>query len=161
VKEAVTDLAINPNTVQKAYRELDSLCPARPVRNRPDPWQLPGARRLGRVWLPAWGGNPSGRLPVPSDFVGYPEDLGTDLGLKVVNAACPGETTASMINMNGPSNGCQHSDSGGPGFRDLAPLHVSYQGSQLAFAVSYLKQHPGTKLVTIDIGASRRNSTRC
>ena len=59
-----------------------------------------------------------------------------------------------MINMNGPSNGCEHSDTGGPGFRDLAPLHVSYQGAQLAFAVGYLKQHPDTKLVTIDIGAN-------
>jgi lysophospholipase L1-like esterase len=75
------------------------------------------------------------------------------LGLDVANASCPGETAASLINPNAPSNGCETSSDGSPGYRSL-PLHVSYTGSQLGYAVSYLRKHPDTRLVTIDIGAN-------
>jgi lysophospholipase L1-like esterase len=103
-----------------------------------------------------------GWRPLPSlsdyrdqaDFTAYPEDLAETLKLNVVNAACPGETTASMINPDAPSNGCETSASGRPGYRTVAPLHVSYRGSQLSFAVSYLEQHPDTQLVTVGIGAN-------
>ena len=81
-----------------------------------------------------------------ADFTAYPKDLAETLKLNVVNAACPGETTASMINPDAPSNGCETSASGGPGYRTVAPLHVSHRGSQLSFAVSYLQQHPDTQL---------------
>jgi hypothetical protein len=33
-----------------------------------------------------------------SSFYGYPELLGTELRVKVANAACPGETSSSLIN---------------------------------------------------------------
>src|SRR5690242_15271096 len=33
-----------------------------------------------------------------STFPGYPEQLGAALSLKVANAACPGETSASLVN---------------------------------------------------------------
>ena len=36
----------------------------------------------------------------------------------------------------------------------MFPLHVSYRGSQLSFAVHYLQQHPDTRLVTLGIGAN-------
>lgn len=75
-------------------------------------------------------------------YVGYPEVLGEE----VVNASCPGETSGSFIN-GPPDNGCA-------GFRSVAPLHVSYQGTQLAFAAGFLQTHPSTQLVTIDIGAN-------
>jgi lysophospholipase L1-like esterase len=90
----------------------------------------------------------------PADFTGYPEDLGRALGLAVVNAACPGETSASMINTRAASNGCERNATGGPGYRPSLPLHVSYTGSQLDFAVGYLQQHPDTRLVTIGIGGN-------
>ncbi len=35
-----------------------------------------------------------------------------------------------------------------------SPLHVRYTGSQLAFAVSFLRGHPGVKLVSLMIGAN-------
>jgi lysophospholipase L1-like esterase len=89
-----------------------------------------------------------------ADFSGYPEDLAAALKLTVVNAACPGETSASMINPRAPSNGCQTNARGGPGYRAMFPLHVSYRGAQLSFAVSYLRQHPDTRLVTLGIGAN-------
>ena len=90
----------------------------------------------------------------PASFTGYPEDLAAALKLNLVNAACPGETTASMINPGAPSNGCETNARGGPGYRAMFPLHVSYRGSQLSFAVHYLQQHPDTRLVTIGIGAN-------
>jgi lysophospholipase L1-like esterase len=90
----------------------------------------------------------------PADFTGYPEDVARALGLAVVNAACPGETSASMINTRAPSNGCERNAADGPGYRPSLPLHVSYPGSQLDFAVGYLQQHPGTRLVTIGIGGN-------
>jgi lysophospholipase L1-like esterase len=90
----------------------------------------------------------------PANFTGYPEDVARALKLRAVNASCPGETTASMINPTAPNSGCETSADGNLGYRSLAPLHVSYTGSQLGFALRYLRQHPDTKLVTIDIGAN-------
>jgi lysophospholipase L1-like esterase len=90
----------------------------------------------------------------PANFTGYPSIIARELGLTVVNASCPGETTASMINTAAPSNGCENSLDSRPGYRQVNPLHVAYSGSQLAFAVSFLRQYPDTKLVTIDIGAN-------
>jgi lysophospholipase L1-like esterase len=91
---------------------------------------------------------------VASDFVGYPEDVGAALGLKVTNAACAGETSGSLINVHARSNGCEHTASGGAGYRSVFPLHVKYSGSQLAFAVKFLKSHPDTRLVSLMIGAN-------
>jgi lysophospholipase L1-like esterase len=89
-----------------------------------------------------------------ASFLGYPEMMGSALHLKVVNAACPGETSASLINASAPSNGCENSPGGGSNnYRTLHPLHVKYSGSQLAFAVSYLKKHHDVRLVSLMIGA--------
>jgi len=81
--------------------------------------------------------------PTDTDaYVGYPEVLSKH----VVNAACSGETSGSLI-AGPPDNGCA-------AFRSVAPLHVRYNGTQLAFAVAYIRAHPGTQLVTIDIGGN-------
>ena len=89
-----------------------------------------------------------------SSFIAYPQLVGQALKLKVVNAACPGETSGSLINANAPSNGCENAPKGGPAYRKRFPLHVKYSGSQLAFAVSYLKSHPTVRLVSLMIGAN-------
>lgn len=96
----------------------------------------------------------------PKSFRGYPEDLARSLGLRLTNAGCPGETSASFINATAQSNGCENSwdktsgTSVPAGYRTLHPLHVAYSGSQLAFAVHFLKAHPGTRLVTLTLGAN-------
>ncbi len=95
--------------------------------------------------------------PVYSDapsFVGYPQDVATDLGLKVANASCPGETSSSLITKGVQSNGCENSPGGGPGYRSAYPLHVKYSGTQLQYAVAYLRTHRTTRLVTLMIGAN-------
>lgn len=83
-----------------------------------------------------------------SSFPGYPEQVKAALHLKVANFSCPGETSASLINMSAPSNGCENA------YRKLFPLHVRYTGSQLAAAVTYLRVHPGVRLVSLMIGAN-------
>lgn len=81
-------------------------------------------------------------------FLGYPEQLGAELHLKVTNLACPGETSASLINTGAPSLGCEN------GYRKAYPLHVRYTGSQLAYAVSFLRAHRNVRLVSLMIGAN-------
>jgi lysophospholipase L1-like esterase len=122
--------------------------PVAQVRGEPDYLALGDSIAFG--YRPA----PWAQYRNPANFSGYPEDLGAALKLNVVNAACPGETSASMINPRAPSNGCETSARGGRGYRAMFPLHVSYRGSQLSFAVQYLRQHPGTRLVTLGIGAN-------
>jgi len=90
-----------------------------------------------------------------SSFLGYPELFGSELHVKIVNAACPGETSSSLIDATAPSNGCENTPGkGNVGYRTVSPLHVSYSGSQLAFAVGYLKKHHDVRLVSLMIGAN-------
>jgi lysophospholipase L1-like esterase len=89
-----------------------------------------------------------------SSFIGYPEDLGSELHLTVANAACPGETSSSLINPSAQSNGCENALNGGTAYRPLFPLHVKYSGSQLNYAVSYLKTHKKVRLVSLMVGAN-------
>jgi lysophospholipase L1-like esterase len=88
-------------------------------------------------------------------FPGYPEQLGARLHLSVANAACPGETSSSLINSSAASNGCENSPSHNPADNYRThPLHVTYTGSQLAFALSYLHRHHNVRLVTLMIDAN-------
>ena len=88
------------------------------------------------------------------NFVGYPEDFAKAAGLELANASCSGETTTSLIVPGGQSNGCENSVGSPVGYRTAFPLHVSYAGTQLNYAIQYLRSHPRTRLVTIDIGAN-------
>jgi lysophospholipase L1-like esterase len=90
----------------------------------------------------------------PSSFVGYPEDVARALHLRVSNASCPGETTASFLVPGAPSNGCENSPGSSVGYRTEYPLHVQYRGTQMQYALRYLATHRHTRLVTIDIGAN-------
>jgi lysophospholipase L1-like esterase len=93
----------------------------------------------------------------PTNFVGYPELVGKDLGLRVVNATCPGETTASLVDASAQSNGCENSLQAPFGFRSTAPLHVRYASakqSQLDYALGVLAKTRDVRLVTLQIGAN-------
>jgi lysophospholipase L1-like esterase len=90
----------------------------------------------------------------PSSFVSYPEDVARALHVRVSNASCPGETTASFLVPGAPSNGCENSPDSSPGYRTLYPLHVQYQGTQMQYALKYLLRHRHARLVTINIGAN-------
>jgi lysophospholipase L1-like esterase len=89
-----------------------------------------------------------------SSFPGYPEQLAAQQRLHVANAACPGETSSSLINTSAVSNGCENTVGKPGGYRVSFPLHVKYKGSQLAYGVSYLKSHRNVRLVSLMIGAN-------
>jgi lysophospholipase L1-like esterase len=112
-----------------------------------------GSRYLALGDSVTFGYMEAGVTPPPdyhdaSTFLGYPEHLGSALHLNVTNAACPGETSASLINASAPNLGCESA------YRKAFPLHVAYKGSQLAFAVSFLRKHRDVKLVSLMIGAN-------
>ena len=83
----------------------------------------------------------------PDNFVSYADYTARMLRFDVVNAACPGETSGSFLSSSAPDLGCR-------AIRAAFPLHVAYGSTQLGFATSYLKAHPHTRLVTIDLGAN-------
>ncbi|MFD2093971.1 SGNH/GDSL hydrolase family protein [Blastococcus deserti] len=92
-----------------------------------------------------------------ANFAGYPELVGAELGLEVVNASCPGETTASFLDTTAQSNGCQNSLQSGFGYRTAYPLHVRYESvdqSQLDFALDALTENGDVELVTLQLGAN-------
>lgn len=102
---------------------------------------------FGWLNLQATSANPNPYADAAS-FVGYPKYAGDALHLSAVNAACPGETSGSMIDLNAPDNGCH-------AYRSAWPLHVEYTGqSQLQFADAFLRTYHNTKLVSIGIGAN-------
>ena len=107
----------------------------------------------------AFGYVPPNAVPPPNylsahSLAGYPEDVAQALRIRVWNASCPGETTASMLTAGVVSNGCENSPGSPTGYRTLFPLHVQYQGTQMEYALKYLAVHTHIQLVTIDIGAN-------
>jgi lysophospholipase L1-like esterase len=107
----------------------------------------------------AFGYVPAQAVPAPNylvahSFVGYPEYLAQQLDVRVSNASCPGETTASLLFAAAQSNGCENSPGSPVGYSTLYPLHVQYQGTQMDYALHYLAAHKHTRLITIDIGAN-------
>lgn len=82
-----------------------------------------------------------------ANFAGYPRFAGAALHLTTFNAACPGETSGSMLDVHAPDNGCHQ-------YRALFPLHVTYTGTQLQYADTFLREHHDTALVSLGIGAN-------
>ena len=83
----------------------------------------------------------------PQNFVGFSDYFGPALKFNTKNGACPGETSGSFLSFTAPDDGCRF-------FRSQAPLHVSYSSTQLDFAVSFLRRHPNTRLVSLSLGAN-------
>lgn len=80
-------------------------------------------------------------------FVGYPTYVARDLGLALTNASCPGEASGGFLSPTGTDNGCR-------AYRSVFPLHTTYSGTQMDFAVGFLRTHPRTRLVTVMLGAN-------
>jgi hypothetical protein len=83
----------------------------------------------------------------PENFIGFPDYVGQTLKLHSSNAACPGETSGSFLSSTAPDDGCRF-------YRSQVPLHLNYTSTQLDFAVSFLKSHPETRIVSIGLGAN-------
>lgn len=101
---------------------------------------------FGYVSQPAPTPDGSNPFSNPDNFAGYPAYVGAALGLQTVNAACPGETSTSIMAFGTPDAGCAS-------YRAAYPLHVAYAGlTQLQFAEALLQANPDTQLVTVAIG---------
>jgi lysophospholipase L1-like esterase len=131
---------------------------ARPITRPP---VIPGSRYLALGDSVTFGYMEPNVVPAPnynnqSSFIGYPQMVGAALRLKVTNSACAGETSSSFINTSAPSNGCTNSPppNTSAAYRAHFPLHVSYTGSQLSFAVKYLRHNRNVRLVSLEIGAN-------
>lgn len=98
--------------------------------------------------------------PKPSEFIGYPEAvaaLDRVIGLNtLINAACPGETSGSFLDITIVDNGCNspHVNPDVPAFKPTYGLHVSYTQAQMSFAEAQLRSNKQIKLVTLSIGAN-------
>ncbi len=96
----------------------------------------------------AFGYNPL-VMPVNLDkYVGYPEIVSDALHRKVANASCFGESSGSFLVLGAPDTGCAQ-------WRAILPLKVSYSGTQMQYALDYLRANlKKTDLITIDIGVN-------
>jgi lysophospholipase L1-like esterase len=123
------------------------------------PAVTPGSRYLALGDSVTFGFVENYAVPAPNyhhaaSFLAYPEQLGAELHLIVANPACPGETSGSLIDPTAQSNGCENTLGVHKGYRVSYPLHVHYKGSQLAYAVRYLRAHRDVTLVSLMIGAN-------
>lgn len=96
----------------------------------------------------AFGYNPL-VMPVNLDkYVGYPEIVSDLIHRKVANASCFGESSGSFLVLGAPDTGCAQ-------WRATLPLKVSYSGTQMQYALDYLRVDlKKTDLITIDIGVN-------
>jgi lysophospholipase L1-like esterase len=95
----------------------------------------------------AFGYNPT--VPVNlANYEGYPEIVSDAVHEKVANASCVGESSGSFLVAGAPDLGCAQWKSSG------LPMWVPYKGTQMDYAVAYLRSNPNTKLVTINIGGN-------
>jgi hypothetical protein len=95
----------------------------------------------------AFGYSPLLNHAIAANFIGYPDTADATLKETLTNASCPGETSGHFIDLTASDNGC------GP-YRHAFPLHVTYTGTQLAFADGFLQAHPQTLVISINIGAN-------
>jgi lysophospholipase L1-like esterase len=95
----------------------------------------------------AFGTNLSLNPANAGNFIGYPTDVAAAEGLALTNTACPGETSSHFVSLNGADLVCGQ-------YRAQFPLHTSYTTSQLDFTTAFLRAHPETQVVTIDVGAN-------
>jgi len=88
---------------------------------------------------------------------GYVDDFGAALKvfnpkLQIINDGCPGETTDALISGSGIPGYCSNFPAKTP-FPDVF-LHHQYAGTQLADALTILKENPNVGTITLDIGAN-------
>ncbi len=95
-------------------------------------------------------------IPAPNDFTGYPELLRNPKAKKLLNAACPGETSGSFLVYLAPDNGCNGAGpQDQPPFKSSIGLKADYPGiSQMQFAVGQLQGNKHISLVTLSIGGN-------
>ena len=94
----------------------------------------------------AFGYTPLAKTPGDlKDYLGYPELVSKGIHLQVANASCFGESSGHFLNLLAPDTGCAL-------WRSTYPLFAEYSGTQMDYAITYLKESKKVELVTIDLG---------
>ncbi|WP_375485043.1 SGNH/GDSL hydrolase family protein [uncultured Jatrophihabitans sp.] len=155
---AVAALAASAVVAAPAFASGSHHPAHHPAHHRVHPVR-PGSSYLALGDSVSFGYREPANLPTPdypdaSTFVGFPENVGSALGLRVANASCPGETSGSLVSASELSYACRLTPTGTDGYRTKFPLHVGYAGTQLQYARSFLARHRNTDLVTLMIGAN-------
>ena len=130
---AVTGLAATLAATSIAPALASNAKHAKPVKDQP---VVAGSRYLALGDSVPFGYREANAIDTPrprhaSNAVGFPEDVAANLGLKLTNAACPGETTGSFLNVNAQSNGCLNTFTKGQpptpgGYRVVNQAYVNY-----------------------------------
>ena len=95
----------------------------------------------------AFGFNPT--VPVALDnYHGYPEFVSDEIHRKVANVSCFGESSGSFLSPTAPDLGCHAWKQAGN------PLFIPYSGTQMDYAIYYLRNNPNPRFVTINIGGN-------
>jgi hypothetical protein len=95
-----------------------------------------------------YGSDGSGFLPHNHNYwVGYPDYLSELLDRPLVNAACPGETTSSLL-----TGVFEPAEPHCPAVREADLLPVPYASSQMDFAEAYLRPTNGAAAVRLGTG---------
>lgn len=131
---------------------LAAVIPTRAMAQTSSAVMTPGTPYLALGDSLAFGYNALIQPPDISQYVGYPTLVSQGTQTTLVNASCPGETSATFI-----GSSTQYF----PGFDCAAliagnGLFVPYDGArfQQAYAVNFLRAHPETSLITINIGGN-------
>ena len=107
----------------------------------------------------AFGYNPATDKNDPSSFVSYGQLFAEASGRDIVNMACGGETSGSLISRTAPDNGCHD-------WRSKHPLHFDYAAqrpqddptlvAQIEVATAWLRDdsHAPPDVITLDIGGN-------
>ena len=94
----------------------------------------------------AFGYTPLAKKPGDlKSYSGYPDFVSKGVHLQVANASCFGESSGHFLSLQAPDTGCQ-------AWRAVFPLFAEYSGTQMDYALAYLKESKKAELVTIDIG---------
>lgn len=102
---------------------------------KPEPKVTPGSTYVALGDSVSFGYQEGDVVPKPdyskaSNFLGWPEHTGRALHLKVVNASCPGETSASLIDPSAQAFGCENTAGNkSAAYRRSYPLHVKYRAA--------------------------------
>jgi lysophospholipase L1-like esterase len=81
-----------------------------------------------------------------NNYHGYPQFVSFVIHEQLANASCFGETSGSFLSATAPDLGCRAWKAAGN------PLFISYQGTQMEYAINYLSNNPDPDFVTINIG---------
>jgi lysophospholipase L1-like esterase len=101
-----------------------------------------------------FGYNPLVQPPDLSQYFGYPLIISAISDKRLTNASCPFETSGTFLSGGKTADGLFGCAVWRAASGLTNPLFVSYSGSQLDYATSFLQSHSNIGIVTIQLGGN-------